>query len=115
MKQTLSGTRRKETDHDHDATLVGVRPALPAIGPTLHARLSDLEWTVNASTLVFTIGMIQAAGVGDRFEYRLVLLSGVALFVRADPCAVATCGGRFIGVFCTSPMYKRCKFRRRAD
>ncbi len=57
-----------------------VTTALPAIGRALHARLSDLEWIVNAYTLVFTICMIPAAAVGDRFGHRRVLLGGVALF-----------------------------------
>lgn len=57
-----------------------VTTALPAIGRALHARLSDLEWTVNAYTLVFTIGMIPAAALGDRLGHRRVLLGGVALF-----------------------------------
>ena len=47
-----------------------VTTALPAIGRALHARLSDLEWTVNAYTFVFTIGMIPAAAVRDRLGHR---------------------------------------------
>ena len=47
-----------------------VTSSLPAIERALHARLSDLEWTVNAYTFVFTIGMIPAAAVGDRLGHR---------------------------------------------
>jgi MFS family permease len=47
-----------------------VTTALPAIGLALHARLSDLEWTVNAYTLVFTIGMIPVTTVGVRLGHR---------------------------------------------
>lgn len=64
-----------------------VTTALPAIGRALHARLSDLEWTVNAYTLVFTICMIPAAAVGDRFGHRRVLLGGVALFTLGSALA----------------------------
>src|SRR5260370_39987999 len=53
----------------------------------LHARLSDLEWTVNAYTLVFTIGMIPAAAVGDRLGHRRVLLGGGALFMLGSAMA----------------------------
>ena len=57
-----------------------VTTALPAIQHALHASVSDLEWTVNAYTLTFTILMIPAAALGDRFGRRRILLIGVLLF-----------------------------------
>ena len=57
-----------------------VTTALPAIQRALHANLADLEWTVNAYTLVFTILMIPAAALGDRFGHKRMLLVGVGLF-----------------------------------
>lgn len=57
-----------------------VTTALPAIQYALHARVADLEWIVNAYTLTFTILMIPAAALGDRFGRRRVLLIGVLLF-----------------------------------
>ena len=57
-----------------------VTTALPAIHRALHASISDLEWTVNAYTLVFTIMMIPAATLGDRYGRRRFLVLGVALF-----------------------------------
>ncbi len=61
-----------------------VTTALPAIHRALHATISDLEWTVNAYTLAFTIMMIPAAALGDRFGRRRFLLLGVALFTLAS-------------------------------
>src|SRR5215472_18650770 len=57
-----------------------VTTALPAIQRAFHANLADLEWTVNAYTLVFTILMIPAAALGDRFGHKRVLLAGVGFF-----------------------------------
>jgi len=64
-----------------------VTTALPAIGRALHAGVPDLEWTVNAYTLAFTVLMIPAAALGDRFGHRRVLLSGVVLFTLGSAAA----------------------------
>ena len=64
-----------------------VTTALPAIGRALHAGVADLEWTVNAYTLAFTVLMIPAASLGDRFGHRRVLLTGVTLFTLGSAAA----------------------------
>lgn len=64
-----------------------VTTALPAIQHALHASLSDLEWIVNAYTLVFTVLMIPATALGDRLGHRRVLLSGVLLFTLGSVAA----------------------------
>src|SRR5919201_5010438 len=64
-----------------------VTTALPAIQRALHATVSDLEWTVNAYTLAFTVLMIPAAALGDRLGRRRVLLGGVALFTLGSAAA----------------------------
>ena len=64
--------------------------ALPAIQRDLHARLSMLEWTVNAFTLAFAAGIITAAALGDRLGRRRVFTSGLILFTAASAaCALA--------------------------
>jgi EmrB/QacA subfamily drug resistance transporter len=64
-----------------------VTTALPAIQRALHASIPDLEWTVNAYTLAFTVLMLPAAALGDRFGHRRMLLSGVALFTLGSAAA----------------------------
>ncbi len=64
-----------------------VTTALPAIQHALHASIPDLEWTVNAYTLAFTVLMLPAAALGDRFGHRRVLLTGVALFTLGSAAA----------------------------
>lgn len=64
-----------------------VTTALPSIQRALHASVSDLEWTVNAYTLAFTMLMIPAAALGDRFGRRRILLLGVTLFTLGSAAA----------------------------
>jgi len=64
-----------------------VTTALPAIQRALHAGIPDLEWTVNAYTLAFTVLMLPAAALGDRFGHRRALLGGVALFTLGSAAA----------------------------
>jgi EmrB/QacA subfamily drug resistance transporter len=54
--------------------------ALPTIRHALHAGVSDLEWTVNAYTLAFSVLMMTGAALGDRFGRKRVFLAGVILF-----------------------------------
>jgi EmrB/QacA subfamily drug resistance transporter len=64
-----------------------VTTALPSIQHSLHSSLSDLEWMLNAYTLTFTVLMIPSATIGDKLGHRLVLLSGVFLFILGSVSA----------------------------
>jgi EmrB/QacA subfamily drug resistance transporter len=64
-----------------------VTTALPSIQRALHTGIPDLEWVVNAYTLAFTVLMIPAAALGDRFGHRRALLAGVALFTLGSAAA----------------------------
>ena len=54
--------------------------ALPAIRADLSASLEQLQWMVNAYTLVFASLMIAAAGLGDRIGRRRTFVLGIAVF-----------------------------------
>jgi EmrB/QacA subfamily drug resistance transporter len=60
-------------------TLV-VATALPVLRTSLHASLSDLEWTVNAYILSFACLLLTGAALGDRFGRRRMFAVGVAVF-----------------------------------
>jgi MFS family permease len=71
--------------------------ALPAMQRDLGARLSTLEWTVNAYGLTFATGIITAAALGDRLGRRRVFVAGLTLFTAASAaCAVAPSVGILI-------------------
>ncbi|WP_054811990.1 MFS transporter [Nocardia arizonensis] len=71
-----------------DATIVAV--ALPSIGGDLDASTGDLQWVVNAYTVVLSALLLGAGSSGDRFGRRRVYLAGMVLFAIASAgCAVA--------------------------
>ena len=64
--------------------------ALPAIHASIGGSIETLEWAVNAYALTFASGIITAAAIGDRFGYRRVYVTGLAVFtVSSAACALA--------------------------
>ena len=73
-----------------DNTIVNV--ALPTLVRDLDADVSELQWVVDAYTLVFAGLLLLAGALGDRFGRRRTLLCGLAVFGVASACA-AYAGG----------------------
>src|SRR5216683_5828476 len=69
-----------------DASIVVL--ALPKIQADLHTSLSDLQWVVDAYTLPFSVLMLSAGTLGDRFGRKRVFLLGLGLFLPGS----ALCG-----------------------
>ncbi len=61
--------------------------ALPAIRADFAARVSDLEWTVNAYTLSFAVLLLTGGALGDRFGRRRMFTAGVAVFTAGSAAA----------------------------
>ncbi len=61
-----------------DDTVLNV--ALPTLARQVHSSVSDLQWIVNAYTLVYAGLVITAGNVGDRYGRKGVLFGGMALF-----------------------------------
>ena len=71
-----------------DTTIVVT--ALPTIQKSLHANLSDLQWSVDAFTLPFAALMLSGGTLGDRFGRKRVFLLGLALFLLGSlACGLA--------------------------
>src|SRR3954464_4774077 len=64
-----------------------VTTALPVIRKDLGASISQLEWTVNASTLTFAVLLLTGAALGDRFGRRRMFVIGIGLFTFASALA----------------------------
>ncbi|UXY17867.1 MFS transporter [Streptomyces cynarae] len=78
-----------------DTTIVNV--GLPAIGRGLGAGTRDLEWTVDAYTLVLASLLISSGALADRFGRRRVFQCGLAVFGTASLlCALAPSVGALI-------------------
>jgi EmrB/QacA subfamily drug resistance transporter len=68
-----------------DNTIVNV--ALPTLTRDLGADIGDLQWVVDAYTLVFAGLLLLAGALGDRFGRRRMLLVGLAVFGAASTWA----------------------------
>ena len=61
-----------------DGTIMNV--AIPSIQESLHANSSQLQWTIDAYTLVFAALLLSAGTLGDRYGRRGTLMTGLAIF-----------------------------------
>ncbi|WP_230414539.1 MFS transporter [Collimonas silvisoli] len=75
-----------------DITIVNV--ALPQIGADLNARVSALQWVVDAYTLGFAVFLLSAGALGDKFGSKRLFLAGFLLFALASiACGLAPNAG----------------------
>jgi EmrB/QacA subfamily drug resistance transporter len=72
--------------------LVVVSTALPTLQTHLGASLADLEWTINAYSLVFGALMLTGAALGDRFGRRRMYVLGLLTFVVGSTVAALSSG-----------------------
>lgn len=78
-----------------DLTILNV--ALPDISGALHAGTGDLQWLVDAYSLVFAGVMLPAGMAGDRLGRKRLLLAGLAVFLAASLwCALSVSAGELI-------------------
>jgi EmrB/QacA subfamily drug resistance transporter len=75
-----------------------VTTALPVIRHSLHASLSQLEWTVNAYTLTFAVLLLTGAALGDRFGRRRMFVGGLLLFTAASALAALATSATMLDV-----------------
>jgi MFS transporter, DHA2 family, multidrug resistance protein len=71
--------------------------ALPTVSADLHASSGDLEWFVDAYSLVLAAALLPAGLLGDRIGRKRMLLGALGLFgVASVACAYATSSGQLI-------------------
>ncbi|RXH57677.1 putative efflux membrane protein [Granulicella sibirica] len=71
-----------------DVTIVNV--ALPAIQHDLHARIADLQWVLDAYTLVVASLLMFSGSMSDRYGRRRVFQIGLTLFCAGSlACSLA--------------------------
>ena len=79
-----------------DNTIVNV--ALPTLNRDLGADTTDLQWIVDAYTLVFAALLLTMGHLGDRFGRRRALQVGLVLFaLTSGLAALSTTSGQLIG------------------
>ncbi len=69
-----------------DGTVVNV--ALPALQSSLNATAVDLQWVIEAYSLLLSALLLVGGSLGDHYGRRRIFLIGVAFFA----CASAACG-----------------------
>jgi EmrB/QacA subfamily drug resistance transporter len=69
-----------------DSTVVNV--ALPALQTNLHANAVDMQWVVEAYSLLLSALLMIGGSLGDHYGRRRIFLIGVAVFATAS----AACG-----------------------
>src|ERR1700678_2965480 len=80
-----------------DNTIVNV--GLPAIGRSLHAGASGLQWTIAAYTIVLAALLMFSGALADRIGRRTVFQVGLSLFTLGSwMCSLAPSLGWLIGV-----------------
>ena len=79
-----------------DNTIVNV--ALPTLSTDLDASTTELQWIVDAYTLVFSALLLAFGHFGDRFGRKLALQLGLVLFAGTSAlAAIATTSTQLIG------------------
>lgn len=68
-----------------DNTIVNV--ALPTLQEDLGATTSQLQWVVDAYSVLFAGTLLLAGSLGDRFGRRLMLIIGLGIFILASTLA----------------------------
>lgn len=70
-----------------DGTVVNV--ALPALQRALNAHVVDVQWVIEAYSLLLAAFLLTGGSLGDRFGRRRIFLLGVTLFALASAGAVS--------------------------
>jgi len=76
--------------------VVVVSTALPTLQHRLGASLADLEWTINAYSLVFGALLLTGAALGDRFGRRRMYVLGLLTFVAGSAFAATSSGAAML-------------------
>jgi EmrB/QacA subfamily drug resistance transporter len=78
-----------------DGTVVNV--ALPALQANLNATIVDVQWVIEAYSLLLSALLLVGGSLGDHYGRRRVFLIGVALFAFASAwCGLAASTGQLI-------------------
>jgi EmrB/QacA subfamily drug resistance transporter len=78
-----------------DGTVINI--ALPALQRDLHATLVDVQWVIEAYSLLLAAFLLTGGSLGDRFGRRRIFLTGTTVFALASlGCALAPNVGELI-------------------
>ncbi len=70
------------------AAMASLNVALPDLARSTHATQTQLEWIIDAYSLVFAALLLPAGALGDRFGRRRALLAGMVIFGAGSAVAM---------------------------
>jgi len=71
------------------AAMASLNVAIPDLVRATHATQTQLEWIIDAYLLVFSVLLLPAGALGDRYGRRRALVAGLAVFGGASAAAMA--------------------------
>src|ERR1700679_3246690 len=72
------------------AAMASLNVAIPDLVRSTHASQTQLEWIIDAYLLVFSVLLLPAGALGDRYGRRRALIAGMTVFGAASAVAMAT-------------------------
>src|SRR5262249_58554348 len=70
------------------AAMASLNVALPGLARATHATQTQLEWIIDAYSLVFAALLLPAGALGDRYGRRRALITGLVIFGGASAVAM---------------------------
>src|ERR1700689_4079565 len=71
------------------AAMASLNVAIPDLVRSTHASQTQLEWIIDAYLLVFSVLLLPAGALGDRYGRRKALIGGLIVFGGASAAAMA--------------------------
>jgi EmrB/QacA subfamily drug resistance transporter len=71
------------------AAMASLNVAIPDLVRSTHATQTQLEWIIDAYLLVFSVVLLPAGALGDRYGRRKALIGGLVVFGAASAAAMA--------------------------
>src|SRR5580658_10033541 len=71
------------------AAMASLNVAIPDLVRSTHASQTQLEWIIDAYLLVFSVLLLPAGALGDRYGRRRALIGGLIVFGGASAAAMA--------------------------
>jgi EmrB/QacA subfamily drug resistance transporter len=71
------------------AAMASLNVAIPDLVRSTHANQTQLEWIIDAYLLVFSVMLLPAGALGDRYGRRKALVAGLLVFGGASAAAMA--------------------------
>jgi EmrB/QacA subfamily drug resistance transporter len=70
------------------AAMASLNVALPSVARSTHASQTQLEWVIDAYSLVFASLLLPAGAIGDKFGRRRALVAGLLIFGTGSAVAM---------------------------